>query len=154
MTNRARVLVVLAALSVAACTAFQQQQSQPVRSDQGEFKNLKVLPPNITHDELISTMRGFARALGTRCDGCHVAIPGQENKFDFPSDAKDEKRTARTMVLMTRNINSNYISKVEREAGEDPQHVNCWTCHRGKKRPEAPPAAPQPGEGQSQRPGA
>src|SRR6478672_9915332 len=104
MLNRSRVVVALIALTFAACTAMKQQQKQPVRSDQGEFKNLKVLPQNITHDELITTMRGFARALGTRCDGCHVPIPGEQNKFDFASDAKDEKRTARTMVLMVRNI--------------------------------------------------
>jgi predicted trehalose synthase len=145
MSNAVRVFVVSGALALAACAAMQQQQAQPVRSDQGEFKNLKVLPQNITHDELIATMRAFARSLGTRCDGCHVAIPGQQNKFDFPSDAKPEKNVARTMVLMTRNINGNYISKLphdQHEADEKPAQVSCYTCHRGHMQPEsAPPAA-------------
>lgn len=155
--KRLRVLSVLAAIGLAACAAMRQQQQQPVRSDQGEFKNLRVLPPNITHDELIATMRGFARALGTRCDGCHVPIPGEQNKFDFASDAKDEKRNARTMILMTRNINANYLPKLEHgdhdAADQEQQHpsVTCWTCHRGHMTPESP-AAPSPQ--QPQHPGA
>ncbi len=149
MSNAVRVLVVGAALTLAACAALQQQKSQPVRTDQGDFKNLKVLPQNITHDELVTTMRGFTSALGVRCNGCHAAMAGQENKLDFASDAKDEKRTARTMILMTRNINTNFIPKVEREAGEMAQQVNCWTCHRGHKHPEVtpPPPAPEPRPG-------
>ena len=149
MLNRSRVVVALIALTFAACTAMKQQQSQPVRSDQGDFKNLKVLPQNITHDELITTMRGFARALGGRCDTCHVQIPGETNKFDFPNDAKDEKRTARIMIRMVRNINGNFISKIPREHDEPAEEkpvVQCWTCHRGHKQPEKPPARPQESE--------
>ena len=95
MSKVVRFVAVAAAFALAACAAMQQQQAQPVRSDQGEFKNLKVLPQNITHDELIATMRGFARSLGVKCDHCHVPIPGQQNKFEFASDAKQEKQIAR-----------------------------------------------------------
>jgi predicted trehalose synthase len=140
MSNAIRSLIVIAALTLAACAAMQQQQAQPVRTDQGEFKNLKVLPQNISHDELIATMRGFARSLGVRCDACHVAIPGETNKFDFPSDAKPEKNIARQMVLMTRNINSNTMAKLVGEPGEKFDNVTCFTCHRGHAHPEkAPP---------------
>ena len=154
MSQRFRAVVVVSTLLFAACAAMQQQRSQPVRTDEGEFKNLKVLPQNITHDELIATMRGFARALGTKCNECHVPIPGETNKFDFPNDSKDEKRTARTMILMARNINQNYISKIDHqhdEPGEQHVPVSCWTCHRGHTKPEAPP--PPPAEHQA-RPGA
>lgn len=148
MSYVSRSLVVAGALTLAACAAMQQQHSQPVRADQGEFKNLKVLPQNITHDELLATMRGFTRALGVRCNHCHVAIPGEENKFEFPSDAKKEKNIARQMILMTRSINSGAIPKVRTIAGleEKVNDVTCFTCHRGKVHPES--AAP-PREGQS-----
>ena len=147
MSNAVRSLIVIVALTLAACAAMQQQKAQPVRSDQGEFKNLKVLPQNISHDDLIATMRGFARSLGVRCDTCHVPIPGETNKFDFPSDAKPEKNIARTMILMTRNINSNYIAKLPGEPGEHFDNATCYTCHRGHVHPETalPPAEPQPG---------
>ena len=75
MTNMFRALAVLAAVFTAACAAISQQKAQVPRADNLEFHNLKVLPPNITHDELIATMRGFARSLGTRCNHCHVSNP-------------------------------------------------------------------------------
>src|SRR4051812_38963462 len=102
----------LSLVVVLGCTAISQQKAAPAAPDQLEFHNLKVLPPNITHDELINTMRNFSRSLGTRCEHCHVqtaTTPREE--MDFASDAKPEKNVARTMMLMTRNINTNYISK-------------------------------------------
>jgi len=133
MTKTFRALAVLAAVFTAACAAISQQKAQVPRADNLEFHNLRVLPPNITHDELISTMRGFARSLGTRCNHCHVANPpGSAEEFDYPNDSKPEKRTARTMLLMTRNINANYVSKVNAHG----QTVACFTCHRGHTVPD------------------
>src|SRR5881397_2017122 len=107
-----KTLVLAAAVALAACTAMQQQKSQ-IRADEGVFHNLHVLPQNITHDELIATMRGFARGLGVRCDHCHVANPpGSAEQFDFPNDSKPEKKVARTMLRMTRAVNADYVSKV------------------------------------------
>lgn len=133
------VPVLVVALVIVGCSAFQQQKAQAVRADQGEFKNLKVLPQNITHDELINTMRTFARSLGTRCDHCHAAAPeGSKEHLDFASDAKPEKEVARAMIRMTRTINGDYVSKV----AEHGTTVTCYTCHRGKVTPEStlPPA--------------
>ncbi|HUJ16193.1 MAG TPA: c-type cytochrome [Thermoanaerobaculia bacterium] len=145
-----RVAVLLVALLVAACAAVSQQKAQAPRADNLEFHNLRVLPPNITHDELIATMRGFARSLGVKCNHCHVANPpGTKPEFDFPSDAKPEKKIARTMIVMARNINSNYISKLPVEGEEHSPNVTCYTCHRGHVTPETtlppePPREPQP----------
>src|SRR5512132_1593546 len=103
----------ISVILVFGCTAISQQKSIPASPDQLEFKNLKVLPPNITHDELIATMRTIARSLGTRCDHCHVqTATAPREVFDFPSDAKKEKNVARTMLVMTRQINTDYISKI------------------------------------------
>src|SRR5947209_2991413 len=112
MQTTIRSVALAAAIVLAACTAMQQQKSQ-IRPDEGVFHNLQVFPQNITHDELIAAMRGFARSLGVRCDHCHMANPpGSKEEFDFPSDAKPEKKAARTMLRMTRTINANYIAKV------------------------------------------
>ena len=138
MLTRTRLIALAAAFVLAACTAMQQQKSQ-IRADEGVFHNLQVLPQNITHDELISTMRGFTRGLGTRCDHCHVANPpGSKENFDFANDSKAEKKAARTMLRMTRTINANYVGKVN----EHGTTVTCWTCHRGQTVPEGPGAAP------------
>ena len=139
MLIRVRVLVVAAAVVLAACTAMQQQKSQ-IRADEGVFHNLQVFPQNITHDELIAAMRLQARALGVRCDHCHVANPpGSKEQFDFPNDSKPEKKVARQMLRMARAVNADYLSKVNPHT----QNVTCWTCHHGHTVPEQPTAAPE-----------
>lgn len=141
--------VVVAFIVILGCTSIDQQKSQPAKTDNAEFHNLKVLPVNISHDDLINTMRGFTRALGTRCDHCHAAGPpaadGRE-KLDFASDAKPEKETARTMIRMVRSINGDYINKVD---PTKQTQVTCGTCHRGHTVPEPynPPAPQGPGGG-------
>jgi len=135
--------VVFGAIVIAACTAIRQQKAQAPVADNLQFHNLRVLSPNITHDELIATMRGIARSLGTKCNHCHVANPpGSAEEFDYPNDSKPEKNVARTMLRMVRNINGEYISKVNAHG----QTVTCFTCHRGHTVPEvmttqAPPEA-------------
>ena len=131
-----RIALLLAAVAVAACTAVSQQKAQAPKTDNLEFHNLRVLPANITHDELIATMRGFARSLGTRCNHCHVANPpGSAEEFDYANDAKPEKNAARTMLRMVRDINANYVSKVN----ESGQVAQCFTCHRGHTTPAVMP---------------
>lgn len=149
MSNVSRPIIVALTLSLffAACAAVQQQKAQASRADTGEFHNLKLFPQNITHDELIANMRGFAKALGTRCDHCHAANPpGSAEQFDFASDAKPEKNTAREMMRMVHTVNADYLSKVDPHG----QAVACNTCHRGHTVPDttAPPegGAPPPGQ--------
>src|SRR5437667_6012071 len=126
MLIRSRAFVLAAAVVLAACTAMQQQKSQ-IRADEGIFHNLKVFPQNITHDELISAMRGFTRGLGVRCEHCHVANPpGSKEQFDFPNDAKPEKNVGRTILRTVRTVDATYIS-MEDEHGTN---VTRWTCHR------------------------
>ncbi|HSY49456.1 MAG TPA: c-type cytochrome [Thermoanaerobaculia bacterium] len=136
MSNVSRSIIVAITLSLflAACAAVQQQKAQASRADTGEFHNLQLFPQNITHDELIANMRGFARALGTRCDHCHVSNPpGSKEQFDFASDAKPEKNMARTMMKMAHAANAGYLAKLDPHG----QMVTCNTCHRGHTVPDA-----------------
>jgi hypothetical protein len=141
-----RSIAIVSVIFLAACAAISQQKAQTAVVDNLQFHNLQVLSPNITHDELISTMRGIARSLGTRCNHCHVANPeGSAEEFEFSSDAKPEKKVARTMLRMVRDINANYVSKINAHG----QTVTCFTCHRGRTVPETQTAeaatgAPQP----------
>jgi hypothetical protein len=108
--------------------------------------NLKVLPKNIAPEQLIGIMRGFTGALGVQCRFCHAMNP-QTHHLSFPSDAKPEKATARLMILMTRRIDEQYISKVnDPENMPQQKSVTCGTCHRGHSTPEAflPPAEEHP----------
>ena len=133
-----RKYLVLIGLLAAACAAINQQKAMPAKADQLQFKNLKVLPPNISRDELIALMRTYARSLGVRCEHCHV-----EEGEGPTSDAKPEKDVARTMMRMTTRLNADYVSKIN----EHGTTVTCYTCHRGKVVPEStlpPPPAPAP----------
>ncbi len=123
---------------VAGCAAIGQQKAQPPRPDDLHFHNLKVLPQNITPDELRTTMRRFTQALGVKCNHCHVPMPDDRTKLDFPSDAKREKTSARTMIRMTQTLNRDYVSHIE----ETYTTVSCWTCHRGHTQPDVVPSLP------------
>lgn len=98
-----------------------------------EFKNLKVLPENISKGELVGTMRGFASGLGVRCSHCH---PGPDNLqgMDFASDELETKQVARAMLKMTRAINETLLPATKRESLT---RVECVTCHRGLTDPRS-----------------
>jgi hypothetical protein len=139
MSHWFRATAIFAVVLAAACAAISQQKAQAPRvADNLEFHNLKILPPNISHDQLIATMRFFARSLGVKCNHCHVVNPaGSKEEFDFPADAKPEKNVARTMIQMTNRINGDFISRLNRQA----ETVTCFTCHRGHTIPESAPPA-------------
>lgn len=99
------------------------------------FTNLKVLPQDIEKSELIGVMRGFASALGVRCNHCHVGEDAATLQgFDFASDEIESKQAARVMLEMTRAINAEYVPQVAH--GDEAQvEVKCMTCHRGQTEP-------------------
>jgi tetratricopeptide (TPR) repeat protein len=99
-------------------------------------KNLKVLPEDISPGELRATMMSFIKATGSRCSNCHVAIEnGDTRTMDFPLDDKENKRTARKMITMVRNIND-YLTDNLGTDSTDHVTVECATCHRGVAKPE------------------
>ncbi|HEX4851013.1 MAG TPA: c-type cytochrome [Puia sp.] len=101
------------------------------------YKNLKILPKNISHDDLDKVMDGFKDALGVKCNFCHAAVKDStQHKLDFASDEKPEKNIARGMMKMTGKINKKYFSYNKSEQGESIPTIACMTCHRGSAHPE------------------
>ncbi len=76
------------------------------------FKNLQVLPKDISGHDLDSVMHHFTVALGVHCTFCHVRNEA-EKKMDFASDDKPEKNIARKMMLMSIDINKNYLRSID-----------------------------------------
>jgi len=121
------------------------------------FKNLKVLPKNITHEELDSVMHMFNGSLGVKCNFCHAQQKDNPKKLDFASDEKPEKSAAREMMRMTTRINKKFFHYKKDEKNPIPP-VGCVTCHHGDPHPEAkapkmemkapppPPPAPAPAQ--------
>lgn len=112
--------------------------------------NLKVLPKNLTGNQVREIMEKWQGQLGVHCNACHAADPKNVGpngrpRLNFADDSKPEKNAARIMFTMTNKINDDYISMVDMNmdqaepTGEDhsAHKVTCGTCHRGHLKPEA-----------------
>jgi cytochrome c553 len=110
--------------------------------------NLRVLPKNLSGQQVHDIMEQWAHSLGVRCDSCHSedidAVNQDERpRLNFADDSKPMKAVARIMYTMTDKINADYVAKVDGSG----LPVTCGTCHRGEISPEPftmqPPAQPQ-----------
>lgn len=99
-----------------------------------EFKNLQVLPKNITADSLDKIMDGFNISLGVDCKFCHAKALKADTLI-FEKDDKSEKEIARKMMQMTIDINKNYFQFNEEVTAAEVQAVTCYTCHKGTQIP-------------------
>ncbi|MEO7767059.1 MAG: c-type cytochrome [Ferruginibacter sp.] len=102
------------------------------------YKNLKVLPKNITKDQMDSVMHHFADAMGKKCNFCHVYNEA-DKKMDFVSDAKEEKGSAREMWKMSVKLNKKYFDIKDSKSLDAKLAVTCFTCHHGSPHPETKP---------------
>jgi hypothetical protein len=99
--------------------------------------NLKVLPKNLTGDQVHDMMHDWEAELGVTCRTCHVENPKDigpngRPRMNYADDSKQEKASARIMFTMVENINQNYVSKIE----DSGLPVTCGTCHQGHLNPE------------------
>lgn len=117
----------LTALGVAATIAVCATAAVPPR----EFKNLKVLPKDISSKDLSKIMvDDLADGLGVSCGFCHDENK-DTHKPDYASDEKPEKRIAREMMKMTAKINKRFFKINHPVIGSSSLAVTCSTCHRG-----------------------
>ncbi|MDQ6653774.1 MAG: c-type cytochrome [Acidobacteriota bacterium] len=95
-------------------------------------KNIKVLN-GLPESQLIPVMNYIGASLGVKCTFCHV---NKEGKWDFVSDEKPEKGTAREMIQMVQGINkANFRGNPA---------IGCYTCHRGSTSPARSIQLPHP----------
>lgn len=128
MKNIKKLTVAALLLSfVGVFGAFIPQEQAP------KPQNLKVLPKNMTIDEVKEVMKGFNAALGVKCDFCHVSSAADPTKLDFASDENHHKDVARKMLRMVSKINKKYFKG---HAEEGKMAVTCATCHNGQKHPK------------------
>ncbi len=143
-----KMLVTLGLMSVVVLGAMTSTTPKP--ADEG-WKNLKVLPKNITKDQLHEVMEEWEHSLGVHCNFCHVRDEAAK-QMDWASDAKPEKEMARDMFKMMDKINDKYFHAKKDSLGMVMKAgVNCNTCHRGVAHPEVTvpagrgPGGPPPG---------
>lgn len=131
---------VLAVATVVSSSAQEPAPAAPqhARPPMPPPTNLKVLPKDLTGDQVMEIMHKFEGMLGSECNVCHTVDPKNVGpngrpRMNFADDSKKEKQTARLMIKMTQQINADYVSKLEDVGGP----VTCGTCHRGHLKPEA-----------------
>jgi hypothetical protein len=102
----------------------------------GAFRNLKVLPRNISSKALSKIMvDDFSDALGVSCNFCHAEEKGS-HRLDYTSDAKPEKEMARTMMRMTLRVNKQYFNLKHPMLEDATLVITCNTCHNGQPHPD------------------
>lgn len=102
----------------------------------GEYKNLKVLPKNISSKAMSKIMVDeISDALGVSCGFCHAEKEGS-HQLDYASDAKPEKEMARTMMRMTMRINKKYFNLKHPNLEDATLTITCNTCHNGQPHPD------------------
>ncbi len=146
-----RTFLMVAALltfSVLSSSPLLAQEAPPpagaARRPMPKPVNLKVLPKDTSPEELMKIMQAFSQQLGVQCTFCH-SWDAAAKRPNFASDEKPEKDTARTMMLMTTEINAKYLSQIhDPDAAPDRRPSACGTCHRGHSMPVTfePPAKP------------
>ena len=109
-----------------------------VKPPKGPWKNLQVLPEDISEEKLDSIMKSYNKALGEDCKFCHKPLETGSDKFDYASDSLPMKNNARDMIKMTININKTYFYHKKEERPEYLNMVHCNTCHRGEAFPPEP----------------
>ncbi len=103
------------------------------------YKNLKVLPKDITKNEMDTIMKHFTMALGVKCNFCHT-FNTEAKAMDFASDANKHKDMARNMMRMTKKINKKYFEFSSYSNIATSLTITCNTCHNGKAEPSSWPA--------------
>jgi hypothetical protein len=124
MINKKKLIIILYFATFVCVTAA------TVRKGGDEFKNLKVLPKNITADSLNGIMESYEHALGVKCGFCHV-MRDKNGLEDYASDSMPHKESARNMMRMTMDINKKYFPSGTKYI----ETVDCNTCHRGQQEP-------------------
>lgn len=111
--------------------AIAGKEEQPAET---VFKNVQMFK-GVPAGRLLGAMNGFTRALGVTCKKCH-------DPENWASDDKKNKKVARGMMTMSKDINLKYLQTME---GLDKDaSVSCNTCHRGHAHPSEgmkPPAS-------------
>jgi hypothetical protein len=123
-------------ITISFLAAFVLLGVAAIKKPAGFHKNLKVLPQDISDQQLDSIMKSYNVALGVDCKFCHVPLKDTPFILDYPSDTEPMKENAREMISMNIYINKTYFYFDKNQRPEYLQTVHCNTCHHGEPLPE------------------
>lgn len=125
---------------VAGGYAFTPAPEQPSES------TLKVLPKDISDEELMQVMHSFETALGMNCGDCHTHSATDPDKMDWSADTK-HKQTTIAMMKMVQEINEKHFGvkgDFKTNYLRSQFEVTCNTCHNGHDEPNRLVTLPVP----------
>lgn len=126
-------VAIISCLFLAGIAAMEQPRGET-------FKNLQVLPKNISEDSLYKLMDMYCVSLNVDCKFCH-AHDKKADTMIWHTDVKPEKEITRNMMRMTAGINETYFHFNDEVKAGEVQAVTCYTCHKGQAIPQKEPAA-------------
>ena len=92
------------------------------------FRNIQTFKGRPAIAVLRVMEQAFVANLGVECSYCHV-----EKQYDL--DEKNAKKVAREMWVMRAQVQD----EARRASGNAQAVVTCYTCHKGKPKPEFAP---------------
>src|SRR5699024_4700645 len=120
---------------------FSCYTSKPMSSEFGNEhhkNNLKVLPKDISHDNLMAIMHSYEKSLGYTCGDCHAKSKKNPEKIDFASDENHKKKVVLNMMKRVKKLNKKQFA-VKGDFTNNylycRYYVTCVTCHQGKEIP-------------------
>jgi len=116
-------LIFCVGMIFSAYKIYEEPEYESVDFNDG-FKNLKVLPQDISKDSLMGLMKSYNKALGVKCNHCHSK--------DKSADDVYAKEITRHMIKMTDELNEKAFNPI---GPEFQNAINCATCHRGSTSP-------------------
>lgn len=129
MKNQKTLLVII---SIILFTAM----GMVLPEKKNNYRNLKILPADISDKKLDSIMENYAAALGVDCKFCHVANKNKPDSIDFTSDAEPMKENAREMMRIVIDVNQKYFYFDKNTPPVYLNVIHCKTCHRGEAIPQ------------------
>ena len=142
--HKTAVMALITGLLIASTYAFSPAPAAVVHGE--HENNLKVLPKDISHDELMQVMHSFEVALDMNCGDCHTHSATDSSKMDFAADTK-QKETTRHMMTMVKEMNAQYFG-IKGDFKENYLRsqfdVTCMSCHNGHEKPVHQVSVPIP----------
>ena len=135
LNTNALLMALVGGVLIAGTYAF--SPAPPQVQQGGEENNLKVLPKDISHEDLMTVMHSFEVALNYNCGDCHAHSATDPNKMDFAADTK-KKLAAVDMMKMVQGIDSTYFGvkgDFKTNYLASGFKVTCISCHNGHESP-------------------
>lgn len=132
MNKKTTVMAAIGGMLILGTFAFSPAPPQSEREN-----NLKFLPKDISHDELMDVMHSFEAATGMNCGDCHAHSTTDPNKMDWAADTK-HKQTTIEMMKMVQELNKQYFGvdgDFKTNYLQSQYKVTCNSCHNGHEEP-------------------